>query len=116
MTEGATERLPAAQQKPAGTLAKISAIGGALIWSNHGLPNVQGVPERLRNRLLAQILNVLGSNRLQSASHASELFRFESFKSGRELLNHLNSKGCRFPLRCLTGPAFLMKQGKRSRH
>tara|TARA_B100000482_G_scaffold102368_1_gene73725 strand:+ start:150 stop:1640 length:1491 start_codon:yes stop_codon:yes gene_type:complete len=93
MTESASERLPAAQQKPAGTLAKISAMGGVLNWSNQGLPNAQDEPEQLRNRMVAQILNVLGSNRMQSAGHASAPFRFESVSSGRELLNHLNNQG-----------------------
>ena len=68
-------------------------MGGVLTWSNHGLPNVQPEPERLRNRLMAQILNVLASNRLQRTSHPSDPFKFESVSSGRELLNHLNSQG-----------------------
>ena len=93
MTVDESEDLPAVQEKPPGTLARISAMGGVLTWSNRGLSNLQAEPERLRNRLLAQILNVLGSNRLNGASRASEPFRFENVSSGRELLDHLNSKG-----------------------
>ena len=93
MTAEAVEMLPVMPKQSAGPLAKISAMGGALTWSNHGLPNVQKDPERLRNRLLAQILNVLGSNRLQRANRASEPFRFEGVSSGRALLNHLNNQG-----------------------
>ena len=92
MTVDASEYWPAVQENPTGTLEKISAMGGVLTWSNQGLPNAQDEPEQLRNRLFAQILNVLGSNRMQSAGNASEPFRFESVSSGRELLNHLNNQ------------------------
>ncbi|QNI53689.1 hypothetical protein SynBIOSE41_01168 [Synechococcus sp. BIOS-E4-1] len=93
MTAEAMEELPVMPKKSSGTLAKISAMGGVLTWSNRGLPNVQTEAARLRNRLLAQILNVLGSNRMPRAGTASEPFSFESVSSGRELLNHLNSQG-----------------------
>ena len=93
MTANTGESLPAIQRKPPGTLAKISAMGGVLTWSNRGLPNVQPEPERLRNRLLAQIFNVLGSNRLDHSVTAAEPFRFEGVSSGRELLKHLGNQG-----------------------
>ena len=105
MTADAIEEVPVMQKKRSGTLAKISAMGGVLTWSNRGLPNVQAAPERLRNRLLAQILNVLGSNRLNRASSASEPFRFEGVGSGRELLNHLNNQGWKSCARIRTSVA-----------
>ncbi len=93
MTADAIETASVMPQKPSGTLAKISSMGGVLTWSNCGLPNVQAEPERLRNQLLAQILNVLGSNRLNRAGRASEPFSFEGVGSGRELLDQLNKQG-----------------------
>ncbi|WP_114992230.1 ArgR family transcriptional regulator [Synechococcus sp. UW179A] len=93
ITADAIEKLPVMKKETSGTLAKISAMGGVLTWSNCGLPNVQAEPERRRNSLLAQILNVLGSNRLPRAGTTSELFRFEGVSSGRALLNHLHNKG-----------------------
>ena len=93
ITTDAMERLPVMPEKSSGTLGKISAMGGVLTWSNCGLPNVQTEPERLRNRLLAQILNVLGSNRLHSKGSAFEPFRFEGVSRGGALLNHLNNQG-----------------------
>ena len=93
ITTDAMERLPVMPEKSSGTLGKISAMGGVLTWSNCGLPNVQTEPERLRNRLLAQILNVLGSNRLNSKGSAFEPFRFEGVSRGGALLNHLNNQG-----------------------
>ena len=93
ITTDAMERLPVMPEKSSGTLGKISAMGGVLTWSNCGLPNVQAEPERLRNQLLAQILNVLGSNRLNRAGRASEPFSFEGVGSGRELLDQLNKQG-----------------------
>ncbi len=105
MTADASECLPAVHEPPPGTLAQISAMGGVLTWSNRGLSNLQAEPERLRNRLLAQILNVLGSNRLNGARHASEPFRFEGVGSGRELLNHLNNQGWKSCARIRTSVA-----------
>jgi len=93
ITTDAMERLPVMPEKSSGTLGKISAMGGVLTWSNCGLPNVQTEPERLRNRLLAQILNVLGSNRLHSKGSAFEPFRFEGVSRGGALLNHMNNQG-----------------------
>ncbi len=105
MTATATERAPAAPQKPAGTLAKISAMGGVLTWRNQGLPNVQDEPERLRNRLLAQILNVLGSNRLDRSGNALEPFRFEGVSSSRKLLEQLHDQGWQSRARIRTSVA-----------
>jgi hypothetical protein len=101
MTAEAVEELPVMPKKSSGTLAKITAMGGVLTWSNRGLPSAQSEAERLRNRLLAQILNVLGSNRLNGAGRASEPFSFESARSGRDLLNHLTNQGweCRARIR-----------------
>ena len=105
MTATAAEPVPAAPQKPSSTLAKISAMGGVLTWSNHGLPNVQGDPERLRNRLLAQILNALGSNRLETPASGCEPFRFEGVSSGRKLLELLNHQGWQSRARIRTSVA-----------
>ena len=94
MTAAAAHPAPI-DRKPAGPLADVSGLGGALNWSNHGLPHLQNQSARLRNRLLAQVLNVLGSNRLASPGAAADPFRFEGFSSGRELLRPLDDQGWR---------------------
>ena len=101
MTADTPEQAPAPRGKSPGTLARMSAIGGVLSWSNQGLPNLQAEPERQRNRVMAQILNALGSNRLARTGSASEPFRFEAASSGRKLLDHLSKQGwqCRARIR-----------------
>ena len=101
LTPDTPEQASAPPDKSPSTLARISAMGGVLSWSNQGLPNLQAEPERRRNRLMAQILNVLGSNRLQRTGSESEPFRFEGLESGRKLLDHLSDQGwgCRARIR-----------------
>ena len=101
LTSDTPEPSSSPQQKSPGTLAKISAMGGVLSWSNHGLPYLQNEPERRRNRLMAQILNALGSNRLNRTGSESEPFGFEGQDSGRKLLDLLIDQGwqCRARIR-----------------
>ncbi len=84
-----------------GPIAKISALGGTLCWHNHGLPFLQSDSARLRNQVMAQVLNVLGSNRLPSTPGASTPFQFCGVISGRDLLKQLRARGweCRARIR-----------------
>ena len=88
---------PAEDSKP-GTLAKISALGGTLCWRNQGLPSLQSERAKRRNRVMAQVLNALGSNRLPSMPGASKTggatpYQFCGVSSGRALLQHLRTAG-----------------------
>ena len=96
---------PAEDSKP-GTLAKISALGGTLCWRNQGLPSLQSERAKRRNRVIAQVLNALGSNRLPSMPGASKTggstpYQFCGVSSGRALLQHLQALGwqCRARIR-----------------
>ena len=96
---------PAEDSKP-GTLAKISALGGTLCWRNQGLPSLQSERAKRRNRVIAQVLNALGSNRLLSMPGASKTggstpYQFCGVSSGRALLQHLQALGwqCRARIR-----------------
>lgn len=88
---------PAEGSKP-GTLAKISALGGTLCWRNQGLPSLQSERAKRRNRVMAQVLNALGSNRLPSMPGESKTggatpYQFCGVSSGRALLQHLRDRG-----------------------
>ena len=77
-----------------GALARaVKGFSAELQWSNQGLPFQQSQKARLRNRVLAQVLNVLGSNRLPPSPCTSEPFRFESFDRSSALITHLIARG-----------------------
>ncbi|MGB1195926.1 MAG: hypothetical protein ACPG3W_04510 [Synechococcus sp.] len=78
----------------AGALARVAkGFSAELQWSNEGLPFLQPENARLRNRALAQVLNVLGSNRLPPPPGSSEPFRFESCDRSSALITHLIAGG-----------------------
>tara|TARA_B000000565_G_scaffold147613_1_gene111720 strand:+ start:1014 stop:2486 length:1473 start_codon:yes stop_codon:yes gene_type:complete len=92
---------PVETSKPSGTLTKISALGNTLCWRNEGLSSLQSERARQRNRVMAQVLNALGSNRLPSMPGGSTPFQFCGISSGRALLQQLRARGwqCRGRIR-----------------
>ena len=102
----ATNPARPAEEAKSGTLAKISALGGTLCWRNQGLASLQSERARQRNRVMAQVLNALGSNRLpsipgRSATGGAAPFQFCGVSSGRALIQHLRARGwqCRARIR-----------------
>lgn len=85
---------PDSPSPSSGALARaVKGFSAELQWNNQGLPFQQSQNARLRNRVLAQVLNVLGSNRLPPSPCASEPFRFESFDRSAALITHLIARG-----------------------
>lgn len=88
-----------------GALARaVQGFSAELQWSNEGLSFLQPLDARLRNRVLAQVLNVLGSNRLPPSQRREEPFHFEQVDRSSALITHLNGQGwqCRGHFRAST--------------
>ena len=85
---------PNSRSESPGALARAGkAISTEVEWSNHGLLFQQAQDARLRNRMLAQVLNVLGSNSLPPASRIAAPFRFEGADRGSALITHFKARG-----------------------
>ena len=68
-------------------------LGAGVTWHNHGLEHLQNAGCRWANRLLAQVFNALGANRLPPSAAAAEPFRFEGVESTAALMTLLRSRG-----------------------
>ena len=85
---------PSSRSESPGALARaLKGISAELQWSNQGLLFLQAQDARLRNRVFAQVLNVLGSNHLPPTARTSAPFRFEGFDRGSALITHLLARG-----------------------
>lgn len=84
----------------AGSMAapNLRSLGAGLTWHNQGLTPLQPAHCRQANRLLAQVFNALGANRLPDAARgataaAVEPFQFEGVVSTAALMALLRSRG-----------------------
>ncbi len=71
--------------------ANLGSLGAGLTWHNQGLTHLQPAHCRQANRLLAQVFNALGANRLPAA--AVEPFQFEAVASTAALMALLRRRG-----------------------
>lgn len=71
----------------------LRSLGAGVTWHNHGLEHLQNAGCRRANRLLAQVFNALGANRLPPTAAAAEPFRFEGVETTASLMTLLRSRG-----------------------
>ena len=71
--------------------ANLRSIGAGLTWHNQGLTHLQPAHCRQANRLLAQVFNALGANRLPAAAVGP--FQFEGVASTAALMALLRGRG-----------------------